>query len=98
MFYKIANAKMKLEVRYLGAGRCFDKSSGLRHVRCKRSSFGNHVAHKVRKSFSAGQADGLGAFIHYRAGRMVLKILADARKIASDGNVELAEMVNWSHA
>jgi len=29
---KIANAKMKLQVGHLGAGRSFDKSAGLRHV------------------------------------------------------------------
>ena len=29
---KIADAKMKLQVGYLGAGRSFDKRSGFRHV------------------------------------------------------------------
>src|SRR5882724_6930220 len=33
VFYEIADAKMELQIGYLGSGRSFDKSPGLRHVR-----------------------------------------------------------------
>src|SRR6185312_7804324 len=39
MLNKIANAKMKLQIGYLSAGRSFHESAGLRHVGGQRPAF-----------------------------------------------------------
>src|SRR4029077_17517356 len=94
---KIADAKVKLQIRNLALRGGFNKCASLRHVRCERAFFEHEIAHHVGVLFSVGQAYGLSAFINDCARRMILQLLANSRQIADDWNIHLAQILCRPH-